>query len=303
MDFRWRDQPQPAQPVNMGGQAAFDASSAAMGAPVSTPVQVQPFEAERQELAALESQLAEIDRQIEQFDRENPGFSSGMVDVAAKRAEAGDMNAYNSMVQGAMSMQQGAAGARKAGEAGVWNSIDEARKLAFGLDDTSDETREARVANIRVMLDKARRDATAAGIELPAEWHELDRKISRPSEDGEGSRRSVLEWQNRLYSKAIDGSLSDTDIKDMNDYIDKNPKSDLSKQLQTLVSQYRGKTVEARERYRIAKSAAKKRMDEWNQMDWSNARRKSEWNALPSNDPLKKFFSIDDNGFIIDKRG
>ncbi|WP_295685111.1 hypothetical protein [uncultured Fibrobacter sp.] len=256
MDFRWRDQPQPAQPINMGGQAAFDAYSAAMGAPVSTPVQVQPFEAERQELAALESQLAEIDRQIEQFDRENPGFSSGMVDVAAKRAEAGDMNAYNSMVQGAMSMQQGAAGARKGGEAGVWNSIDEARKLAFGLDDTSDETREARVANIRVMLDKARRDATAAGIELPIEWHELDRKISQVETGAGADKRSILQWGNELWTKSQNGTLSDDDIKDMESYIAKNPNGELSKDLQAMVQQYKGRTQQA-------KAKAKAKNEKW----------------------------------------
>lgn len=261
MDFRWRNQPQPAQPVNMGGQAAFDASSAAMGAPVSTPVQVQPFEAERQELAALESQLAEIDRQIEQFDRENPGFSSGMVDVAAKRAEAGDMNVYNSMVQGAMSMQQGSAGARKAGEAGVWNSIDEARKLAFGLDDTSDETREARVANIRVMLDKARRDATAAGIELPAEWHELDRKISQVETGAGADKRSILQWGNELWTKSQNGTLSDDDIKDMESYIAKNPNGELSKDLQAMVQQYKGRTQQA-------KAKAKAKNEKWE--SWFN---------------------------------
>lgn len=261
MDFRWRDQPQPAQPVNMGGQAAFDASSAAMGAPVSTPVQVQPFEAERQELAALESQLAEIDRLIEQFDRENPGFSSGMVDVAAKRAEAGDMNVYNSMVQGAMSMQQGSAGARKAGEAGVWNSIDEARKLAFGLDDTSDETREARVANIRVMLDKARRDATAAGIELPAEWHELDRKISQVETGAGADKRSILQWGNELWTKSQNGTLSDDDIKDMESYIAKNPNGELSKDLQAMVQQYKGRTQQA-------KAKAKAKNEKWE--SWFN---------------------------------
>lgn len=261
MDFRWRDQPQPAQPVNMGGQAAFDASSAAMGAPVSTPVQVQPFEAERQELAALESHLAEIDRQIEQFDRENPGFSSGMVDVAAKRAEAGDMNAYNSMVQGAMSMQQGATGARKAGEAGVWNSIDEARKLAFGLDDTSDETREARVANIRVMLDKARRDATAAGIELPAEWYELDRKISQVETGAGADKRSILQWGNELWTKSQNGTLSDDDIKDMESYIAKNPNGELSKDLQAMVQQYKGRTQQA-------KAKAKAKNEKWE--SWFN---------------------------------
>jgi hypothetical protein len=206
---------------------------------------VQPFEAERKELADLERQLAEIDMQIEKFDRENPGISSGMVDVAAKRAEAGDMGAYNAMVQNAYSMQLGASGARKAGEAGIWNSIDEARKLAFGLDDTSDETREARVANIRVMLDKARRDATAAGIELPTEWHELDRKISQVETGAGADKRSILQWGNELWTKSKNGNLSDDDIKDMESYIAKNPNSELSKDLQAMVQQYKGKTVEA----------------------------------------------------------
>lgn len=298
MDFRWRDQPQPAQPVNMGGQAAFDASSAAMGAPVSTPVQVQPFEAERQELAALESQLAEIDRQIAQFDRENPGFSSGMVDVAAKRAEAGDMGAYNSMVQGAMSMQQGAAGARKAGEAGVWNSIDEARKLAFGLDDTSDETREARVANIRVMLDKARRDAAAAGIELPTEWHELDRKISQVETGAGADKRSILQWENELWTKSQNGTLSDDDIKDMESYIAKNPNGELSKDLQAMVQQYKGRTQQAKGRYQKELNEARRMAAEAGKL--SRAGLQAMWNDLPKNSPLKKHYSLRD-GKLVEK--
>lgn len=298
MDFRWRDQPQPAQPVIMGGQAAFDASSAAMGAPVSTPVQVQPFEAERQELAALESQLAEIDRQIEQFDRENPGFSSGMVDVAAKRAEAGDMSAYNSMVQGAMSMQQGSAGARKAGEAGVWNSIDEARKLAFGLDDSSDETREARVANIRVMLDKARRDATAAGIELPAEWHELDRKISQVETGAGADKRSILQWGNELWTKSQNGTLSDDDIKDMESYIAKNPNGELSKDLQAMVQQYKGRTQQAKGRYQKELNEARRMAAEAGKL--SRAGLQAMWNDLPPNSPLKKHYSLRD-GKLVEK--
>ncbi len=298
MDFRWRGQQQPAQPVNMGGQTAFDSSSAAMGAPVSTPVQVQPFEAERQELAALESRLAEIDRQIEQFDRENPGFSSGMVDVAAKRAEAGDMSAYNSMVQGAMSMQQGAAGAHKAGEAGVWNSIDEARKLAFGLDDSSDETREARVANIRVMLDKARRDATAAGIELPTEWHELDRKISQVETGAGADKRSILQWGNELWTKSQNGTLSDDDIKDMESYIAKNPNGELSKDLQAMVQQYKGRTQQAKWRYQKELNEARRMAAEAGKL--SRAGLQAMWNDLPPNSPLKKHYSLRD-GKLVEK--
>lgn len=258
MEFRWRNQ-QNAQPVNMGGQAAYDASVAAAGGNLGSPVSVQPFEAERQELAMLERQLAEIDMQIEKFDRENPGISSGMVDVAAKRAEAGDMGTYNAMVQNAYSMQQGAAGARKAGESGIWNSIDEAKKLAFGLDNTADETREARIANIRVMLDKAKRDADAAGIELPDEWYRLNSEISDGVSNRDKGRINLLEWGNRMYTKWRNEDLSDDDIKDMEDYIAKNPNGELSKDLQTLVGQYKGKTKEAK-----AKAKAKNaRWENW----------------------------------------
>ena len=258
MEFRWRNQ-QNAQPVNMGGQAAYDASVAAAGGNLGTPVSVQPFEAERKELADLERQLAEIDLQIEKFDRENPGISSGMVDVAAKRAEAGDIGTYNAMVQNAYSMQQGAAGARKAGQAGIWNSIDEAKKLAYGLDDTGDETRDARIANIRVMLDKAKRDADAAGIELPDEWYRLNSEISDGVSNKDKGRLNLLEWGNSMYTKWRNDDLSDEDIKDMEDYIAKNPNGELSKDLQPLVEQYKGKTKEAK-----AKAKAKNaRWENW----------------------------------------
>lgn len=261
MEFRWRNQ-QNAQPVNMGGQAAYDASVAAAGGNLGTPVSVQPFEIERKELVDLERQLAEIDLQIEKFDRENPGISSGMVDVAAKRAEAGDMGAYNAMVQNAYYMQQGAAGARKAGEAGIWNSIDEAKKLAYGLDDTGDETRDARIANIRVMLDKAKRDADAAGIELPDEWYRLNSEIADGVSNKNKGRLNLLEWGNRMYTKWRNDDLSDDDIRDMEDYIAKNPNGELSKDLQPLVEQYKGKTKEA-------KAKAKAKNSRWE--NWFNS--------------------------------
>lgn len=261
MEFRWRNQ-QNAQPVNMGGQAAYDASVAAAGGNLESPVSVQPFEAERKELADLERQLAEIDLQIEKFDRENPGISSGMVDVAAKRAEAGDMGTYNAMVQNAYSMQQGAAGARKAGQAGIWNSIDEAKKLAYGLDDTGDETRDARIANIQVMLDKAKRDADAAGIELPDEWYRLNSEISDGVSNKDKGRLNLLEWGNRMYTKWRNDDLSNDDIKEMEDYIARNPNGELSKDLQPLVEQYKGKTKEA-------KAKAKAKNAKWE--NWFNS--------------------------------
>lgn len=260
MEFRWRNQ-QNAQPVNIGGQAAYDASVSAAGGNIETPVSVQPFEAERQELAMLERQLADIDMQIEKFDRENLGYSSGMVDVAAKRAEAGDMGAYNAMVQNAYSMQQGTAGARKAAESGIWNSIDEARKLAYGLDDTGDETRDARIANIRVMLDKSKRDADTAGVKLPDEWYQLNREISNGGSNKDKERLNLLEWGNSLYTKWRNDDLSDDDIKDMEDYIAKNPNGELSKNLQPLVEQYKGKTKEA-------KARAKAKKEKWE--NWFN---------------------------------
>ena len=268
--FRWQGMPTTPQNPNMEGYGA------AMGSAMANAENAYEDKKLRDELAMLERQLAELDMQIEKFDRENPGYSSGMVDVAAKRAEAGDMGTYNAMVQNAYSMQQGAAGARKAGEAGIWNSIDEARKLAFGLDDTSDETREARVANIRVMLDKARRDATAAGIELPTEWHELDRKISQVEAGAGADKRSILQWGNELWTKSQNGNLFDDDIKDMESYIAKNPNGELSKDLQAMVQQYKGKTVEA-------KRAEQKVKDIIGVIEnLSPAEQEREWNKLSS---------------------
>lgn len=251
--FRWQGMPTTPQNPNMEGYGA------AMGSAIANAETAYEDKKLRDELAMLERQLAEIDLQIEKFDRENPGISSGMVDVAAKRAEAGDMGTYNAMVQNAYSMQQGAAGARKAGEAGIWNSIDEAKKLAYGLDDTGDETRDARIANIRVMLDKAKRDADAAGIELPDEWYRLNGEISDGVSNKDKGRLNLLEWGNRMYTKWRNDELSDDDIKDMEDYIAKNPNGELSKDLQPLVEQYKGKTKEAK-----AKAKAKNaRWENW----------------------------------------
>lgn len=251
--FRWQGMPTTTQNPNMEGYGA------AMGSAMANAETTYEDNKLRKELADLERQLAEIDLQIEKFDRENPGISSGMVDVAAKRAEAGDMGAYNAMVQNAYSMQLGASGARKAGEAGIWNSIDEAKKLAFGLDNTADETREARIANIRVMLDKAKRDADAAGIELPDEWYRLNSEIADGVSNKDKGRLNLLEWGNSMYTKWRNDDLSDDDIKDMEDYIAKNPNGELSKDLQPLVEQYKGKTKEAK-----AKAKAKNaRWENW----------------------------------------
>lgn len=251
--FRWQGMPTTPQNPNMEGYGA------AMGSAMANAETAYEDNKLRKELADLERQLAEIDLQIEKFDRENPGISSGMVDVAAKRAEAGDMGAYNNMVQNAYYMQQGAAGARKAGEAGIWNSIDEAKKLAYGLDDTGDETRDARIANIRVMLDKAKRDADAAGIELPDEWYRLNSEIADGVSNKNKGRLNLLEWGNRMYTKWRNDDLSDDDIRDMEDYIAKNPNGELSKDLQPLVEQYKGKTKEAK-----AKAKAKNaRWENW----------------------------------------
>lgn len=293
MDFRWKGY---QKPVNMGGQDAYDASVSAIGGNGTEPVSVQPFEEERRKLAALESQLSAIDEQIAQFDRENPGFGSGMAGIAAKRAEAGDMGAYDSIVNGAMSREQGAAGVRKAGEAGVWNSIDEARKIAFGLDDTSDETREARIANIRVMLDKARRDANAAGIDLPTEWHELDRKISQVENGTGDEKKSLLQWGNTLWTKLRNGTLSDSDISEMENYIAKNPNGELSKELQALVSQYRGKTGQAINRYREEVNEAKRMADEAGKL--SKVDLAVYWNGLDAKSPLKKHYLLRDGKLV-----
>lgn len=240
MEFRWRNQ-QNAQPVNMGGQAAYDASVAAAGGNLVTPVSVQPFEAERKELADLERQLAEIDLQIEKFDRENPGISSGMVDVAAKRAEAGDMGTYNAMVQNAFSSQLGNDGMLKSSRNGIENELKNAEKLTWNLISKNEEQQNMARNEINVALRSAEEWAEKTGQELPTSYYRLKEALKESS-----GGKNANELVNYYRYKQEKGELTEADRKYVEEVLRPKMNSEDFDNLFGFLKESKGKTVEAK---------------------------------------------------------
>lgn len=287
----------------MGGQAAYDASVAAAGGNLGNPVSVQPFEAERKELAQLKGELAQIDAEIAQFDRENPGFGSGLSEVAAKRAEAGDMGAYDAMVNNAMNSQLGAVANQRSATEAVYNHVNEARKLESALKDKSSEFRAEKMDNIRVNLDEAKRKAEAAGIELPKEWHELDRKYNESvSELNRGGMRAEA-MDNVLYTKLRNDKLGDADIKAMEWYIAQYPNDDKSTEYRSIIEKYRNKTNEKKDAYKKRKQTAESKFNSWDK-NRSVMTKKAEWAELiKKNHPITVFFELNEFGNPMRKKG
>lgn len=272
------------------------------GQPNGGGVQTERTQA-RAELAQLERELAQVNARIAEFDRANPGLSSGGAELAANRMEMGDYGAYDSLVGNAYGQARNDAARNDATNAGVMNAIDEARKLAFGLDNESDETRAERVQNIRVMLDKAARDAEKGGVRLPREWYELNEQLN--GRGGNGGGKSELQWLNELYSKSDAHKLTDADVSEMKDFIRNNPKSELSLKLQGIISRYGKKTVESRMRWRGESESAEKAAKKYTSMTRGDAAQfANRWNAGTDAEIklLKKFYNYDyETGALVRK--
>lgn len=253
MEFRWRNQ-QNAQPVNIGGQAAYDESVAAAGGNIGTPVSVQPFDAEIQELAMLERQLADIDMQIEKFDRENPGISSGMVDVAAKLAEAGDMGTYNAMVQNEYSRQLGNDGMLKSSRNGIENELKNAEKLTWGLNSKNEEQQNIARNEINVALRSAEEWTEKTGQELPTSYYRLKEALNE-SYGGQNANELV----NYYRYKQEKGELTEADRKYVEKVLRPKMNSEDFDNLFGFLKESKGMTKEAK-----AKAKAKnKKWESW----------------------------------------
>lgn len=193
----------------------------------------------RMELQRLESRLADIDAKLAAFDKANPGFNPDAAEIAAKRAEIGDFSAYDNMV--------GRQGQANADPSGIDNELYNAEKLTWGLKSKSGEEKEIAKANIEATLRRAEEWADKTGGKLPMSYHRLKAQLDGVGGSG-GGDRSELEWSNRIYTKALNKQLTDADIKEMTDYIEKHPDLGLSKALQPIVKEYKGKTGEAKAR-------------------------------------------------------
>jgi len=233
--FRWQGMPTTPQNPNMEGYGA------AMGSAMANAETAYEDNKLRKELADLERQLAEIDLQIEKFDRENPGISSGMVDVAAKRAEAGDMGAYNSMVQNAFSSQLGNDGMLKSSRNGIENELKNAEKLTWGLNSKNEEQQNMARNEINVALRSAEEWAEKTGQELPTSYYRLKEAL-KESSGGQNANELV----NYYRYKQEKGELTEADRKYVEEVLRPKMNSEDFDNLFGFLKESKGKTVEAK---------------------------------------------------------
>lgn len=271
MEWRWNNYGTGAPMMNggaTGGQDAFDASQDAREGAL---------------LRSLEARLADIDAKLAAFDKDNPGFNPDAVEIAAKRAEIGDFSAYDNF--------QGR-GAQNADPTGIENELYNAEKLTWGLKSKSGEEKEIAKANIEATLRRAEEWADKTGGKLPMSYHRLKAQLDGVG-GSVGDDRSELEWSNRIYTKTLNKQLTDADIKEMTDYIEKNPDRELSKALQPIVKEYKGETVEAIEEDERMRAKARSIYDEI-----ANLPIDSQFKAFESWGPKKrrlfrKYYKID----------
>lgn len=198
----------------------------------------------KQKLALLENKLAEIDNNIAQLQQ---GGSDEEKAIAAKLAEIGDTSLY----QGILAREQNQAAQQKSSAAGIDNMLYEADKLTFGLDSKSEEERNAVRQNIRATLDRAEEIAKQTGTQLPEKYYRLRDKLEGSDKASivyESERKRANEW----WAKARNKTLTDKDIAEVRDFIERHPDSDAATKLRPLVEQYAPQTVES-------KAAASKR--------------------------------------------
>ena len=108
--------------------------------------------------------------------------------------------------------------------------------------------------NIRATLDRAEEIAKQTGTQLPEKYYRLRNKLEGSDKASivyESERKRANEW----WAKARNKNLTDKDIAEVKDFIEKHPDSDAATQLRPLVEQYAPQTVES-------KAAASKRKND-----------------------------------------
>ena len=281
MNFRWKGQLPALQPnfVDPKGVRATMAQQQMAGyqpnpqpnmqgysgAPMRTPMAGNPgsgegyqfdttgidaFNQKKQRLAELEAQLKEVDAQIAQIE-------SGSMDeekaIAAKMAEIGDMSGYQAM----LSRQQNAGAQQKSATQGIENMLYDAEKLTWGLGAKSDEDRKMAKTTIEANLRQAEEQAAKSGVDIAK--NPSYQRLRAALEDSdkasivlESERRKANEW----WSKARKNELTNADINEIEDFIERNPNSEAASNLRPLVEKYKPKTKENKAAFEKRKNDA-----------------------------------------------
>ena len=292
MAYRWKTQ-QPVEP--MGGQTAYDAAQAAAAmnpAPQGATVAVEPFQDINAQIRDKEAKLAAIESEIAQIDRQYPELKDGgqQWEIAAKRAEIGDMSAYDSMM--ARGQQSGAQSSAIEGE------LKAAEKLLWGLKSKNTEDREIARNQIEVALRSAEEWQDKTGQPMPESYNRLRAALKNSTVEQNASTMAGILW-----SKMQDNTLTDADRAYAKALHDADPNSADAKTYREIYESTKGKTTEDKA---AAKAFAKKIDNMVNgiegktpqeQNDWWNGLSKKEkdgvlkiatWKAGPNGDYLER---------------
>lgn len=286
MDFRWQNaQPQVAAPVT-GSEF------------VSKRMEVRTALREKEaELAEVNARLAEIDKEIGNADE---------WEIAAKRAELGDMSAYDNLV----SRRGNAAG-------GAISPVEEilyrAKGIASGLKSPSTEEKLLARDNIEVALEKAEKMASRSGQELPALYYELKDRLENMEGGGSGTNKTAREIGTEFWIRARRGTLTEADVREAEDIIAADPNSELSQALKDIVSEYEKKTPEYKKK-QAQKLAARKKMANDAAAAFGTSgtpeSKKSRWNAIvqkvektPEEKAFVEFYELNEYGNPVPRGG
>lgn len=252
MAFRWKTQMGPSQAEVAAQQMAGYNPQQQRGVPFqSAPGGMQPppdmtgygeslqAASDRagvlQQIEEKEARLASIEAKIADIDRQYPELKDGgqQWEIAAKRAEIGDMSAYDSMM--ARGQQAGAQSSAIEGE------LKAAEKLLWGLESKNDEDRAMARNQIEVALRSAEEWQDKTGQPLPESYNRLRSALER----GTGGQ-NVNETVNYFKYKMLNKTLTDEDRKYIDEVIRPRMNSEEFDRLYGFLQESKGKTVESR---------------------------------------------------------
>ena len=218
------------------------------------------------EIKKLQAELEQVNAQIAAIDKATPSIKANPKEweIAAQRAEIGDMSAYDNLVSRAN--QNGASSTVSGIENGLYN----AAKELWGMSDEDDSQRAISRNTIEVELQKAEDWARKNNVDIetgmPRIYYDLRQKYNElvnggaPAASGNGSLNfeNANSVKSQIGTLDREGNLSDVHIKAIDEEIKKNPNSKHAAELKAIRDEYKYKTKEAKKR---AADITKKAMD------------------------------------------
>lgn len=226
----------------------------------------------QERISELEAELTSVTNQIAEIDKATPGLAKNPKEweIAAERAEIGDMSAYDNLVS------RGSSDATTA--SGIENELYNAEKLTWGLHSKSNEDIAIARANIEASLRRAEEWASRTGKELPSSYYRLRKELDSVP-DVSDDYMNARNYGNDLALKIYRGTATDEDIEKGVAWAEKNPNSDAAKEILEAAKSGKYSTVEAKARRKSREKAAKDKI--------------IELQKLPVSEQEKKFDALD----------